>query len=208
MRRWIYKTFKKDAFEPFNWEVDTNKSIQDTCFVVFDTETTGLDLKKDFPISIGAIKVEDLSFSFSDAFYEIIKPPKGFEESIKVHGITPMDLEHAKDIKTVCEEFLEYSRGCVFVGYFVHIDVGMIRRTVESGCNGVFSPYAVDILDLYRLREPNKTPKLEEMLKELNLPVSHAHNALEDAYMSALAFLKLVMPYKDKPLKALPLRVL
>ncbi len=86
MKKFFYKAFRKDVFSAFNWEVDKDTPLKDACFVVFDTETTGLDLKRSFPISIGVIKIKNLSFSFFDAFHRVVKPPKGFGESIKVHG--------------------------------------------------------------------------------------------------------------------------
>ena len=208
MKRWFYKTFKRDVFQAFNWDINKKKKIKETCFVVFDTETTGLDLKRDFPISIGALKVEDLTIDLSQTFYEIIKPPKEFEDSIKVHGLTPKDLEGGLDTSVACRRFLDYARGCILVGYFVHIDVNMIKRLVEKGCDGVFYPYTLDVLELDPSLGKDKIPRLEDILKAFNLPVSQAHNALEDAYMTALLFLRLVKPYGERALSHLPIKVI
>ncbi len=207
MKRLIYKLLNSKNFDFFNWDIDFNKKIKDTCFVVFDTETTGLDLKKDYPISIGAVKIKNLSFSFSEAFYENLRAPKRFEESIKVHGITPMDLQEGISVEAVCKKFLEYAKGCLLVGFFVHIDVSMLRKIVKDGCKGAFLPYTLDVLDLYTPKKPHHIPTLGELLEDLKLPKSTFHNALDDAYMTALAFLKLIKPYQERPLKSLPIKV-
>lgn len=57
--------------------------------MVLDTETTGLDLKKDEVISIGAYKIKNLELNFTDFFIVYFKVDlEKAEESIKVHGIT------------------------------------------------------------------------------------------------------------------------
>ncbi len=205
LRRWLIKKLKPEVYQRFHWELERDMPVKEACFVVFDTETTGLDLKKDEPVSIGALKIRGLKIHLSESFYQLLKPQRTLKESIKVHGITLEDLQVAKEGRQVCEEFISYAWGCVLVGYFVHIDVSMLRNLTKKACGGAFYPYAVDVLDL--IKPLNNIPTLEELLKEHRLPVSKAHNALEDAYMTALLFLKLVKEGRYKRLMDLPVRV-
>lgn len=205
MKRWLYKSLKREAWEAFNWGIEKEKALEKVCFVVFDTETTGLDLKRDEAISIGAVKIEGLKIDLSKSFYRLLKPSKGYGESIKVHGITPQDLKEAKERKEVCEEFINYSRGCILAGFFVHIDIAMIRGLVKKECSGVFYPYAIDLLDM--LEDQKETPSLEGLLKRYKLPLSLFHNALEDAYMTALLLLRSIKYGNYKKVKDLPLKV-
>ncbi len=205
MKRWLYKKLKKDVWEAFNWEIKKEKSLEEVCFVVFDTETTGLDLKKDEAISIGAVKIEGLKIDLSKSFYRLLKLSKDYGESIKVHGITPRDLREGKGRKEVCEEFINYSMGCILAGFFVHIDIAMIRNLVEKECNGVFYPYAIDLLDM--LEDQKEASSLEDLLKRYKLPLSLFHNALEDAYMTALLLLRNIKYGNYKKVKDLPLKV-
>ncbi|MDP3291627.1 MAG: exonuclease domain-containing protein, partial [Sulfuricurvum sp.] len=63
--------------------------------VVFDTETTGLNTKKDAVLSIGAVKVKGDRILTSESFEVFLKPSNEISvESIKIHHIRPCDLEN------------------------------------------------------------------------------------------------------------------
>ncbi|MEJ7554334.1 MAG: 3'-5' exonuclease [Aquificaceae bacterium] len=190
--------------EELSWEVNKETKIEDLCFVVFDTETTGLDLKKDEALSIGAVKIENLRIDLSKNFYALLKPTKEYNESIKVHGITPEDLRSARERKEICMEFLEYARGCILAGYFLQIDISMLKKLIKEECGFSLKAYALDLLDL--VEHKGKVPTLEELLKIFKLPISTQHNALEDAYMTALLLLRLLKDGNYKKLKDLPVR--
>ncbi len=190
--------------EELSWEVNKEKKIEDLCFVVFDTETTGLDLKKDEALSIGAVKIENLRIDLSKNFYALLKPTREYNESIKVHGITPEDLRNARERKEICMEFLEYARGCILAGYFLQIDISMLKKLIKEECGFSLKAYALDLLDL--VEHKGKLPTLEELLKIFKLPISTQHNALEDAYMTALLLLRLLKDGNYKKLKDLPVR--
>ncbi len=190
--------------EELSWEVNKETKTEDLCFVVFDTETTGLDLKRDEALSIGAVKIENLRIDLSKNFYALLKPTREYNESIKVHGITPEDLRNARARKEVCMEFLEYVKGCILVGYFVQIDIVMLKKLIKEECGFSLKAYALELLDL--VEHKGKVPTLEELLKIFKLPISTQHNALEDAYMTALLLLRLLKNGNYRKLKDLPLR--
>ncbi|QID34001.1 3'-5' exonuclease [Pampinifervens florentissimum] len=190
--------------EELSWEVNKETKTEDLCFVVFDTETTGLDLKKDEALSIGAVKIENLRVDLSKNFYALLKPTREYNESIKVHGITPEDLRNARARKEICMEFLEYAKGCILAGYFLQIDMAMLKRLIKEECGFSLKAYALDLLDL--VEHKGKVPSLEELLKIFKLPISTQHNALEDAYMTALLLLRLLKDGNYKKLEDLPVR--
>jgi len=125
-------------------------------------------------------------------------------ENIKVHGITPEALKEGVSPKEACERFLEFSRGCILVGYFVSIDIAVMRNLIRNACNGSFYPYHLDVIDLL---EEDQIPTLEELTKRLNLPTSTLHDVLEDAYMTSLVFMKLIKRFQNNRVKELPLKV-
>ncbi|MDQ7082561.1 MAG: 3'-5' exonuclease [Aquificota bacterium] len=61
-------------------------------FTVFDTETTGLDPKKSELISIGALKVREMSLKLSSTLHRFILPAELSRSSVEVHGITLEEL--------------------------------------------------------------------------------------------------------------------
>ena len=63
--------------------------------VVFDTETTGLNPKKDEILSIGAVIVKENKILTSQKFELFVKPSREINEaSIKIHQIRNIDLEN------------------------------------------------------------------------------------------------------------------
>lgn len=203
LKRWFLKRLYKESWDNFNWEVDPNLSLREVCLVVFDTETTGLDLKKDEPIALGALKIVDLRIEFSSKFFTYIKPLKTLNSSIKVHGITPKDLDKAPDPKEVINSFLEYAQGSILCGFFIHIDIEMLRKIIKREYQSPFYPPLLDVLNLLAPEERDRG--LDEVLKKFKLPSTVHHNALEDAYMTALLLLKLLKDGGYKKVKDLPL---
>ncbi len=70
---------------------DFNKPITETEFVIFDTETTGLNVKKgDRIVSISAVRLKEGRIDLSDAFHEIINPDRDIPSaSAVIHEILP-----------------------------------------------------------------------------------------------------------------------
>ena len=77
-------------------------------YIVFDTETTGLNPKKDDILSIGAVKIKNNKILTSQTFEVFIKNTKEIStKSIEIHQIRAIDLVNAKDVDTAIREFLE-----------------------------------------------------------------------------------------------------
>ena len=63
------------------------EKISEIRFVVFDTETTGFDKKKDRILSIGAVRIENKSIEISDNFEVFLEQSVFNPETVKIHGI-------------------------------------------------------------------------------------------------------------------------
>lgn len=135
----------------------------------------------------------------------MIQSTTGVKDSFKVHGISPADLKNAPDRQIVCKKFLEYIRGTILCGFFVHIDITMLRKLYENEFGIPFRPPYFDLLDILDVEDRQKN--LEVLLKKFKLPISTHHNALEDAYMTALILIKLLKEGGFKKVKDLPLRL-
>ena len=82
--------------------------IDDAEFVVFDTELTGLDQKKDSIVSIGALKMKGGRIAVGNPFYRIVEPRTELTgKSIVIHGITPSETVGRPNMKALLPEFLE-----------------------------------------------------------------------------------------------------
>lgn len=166
--------------------------------VVFDTETTGLDTKKDEVISIGAVLIRDNKIITSETFEIFLKPSNEIsQESIKIHQIRPCDLENAIEPREGIENFLHFIGSKPLVGYYLEFDVAMINRYIKSWLGITLPNRQHEVSAMYFNRKIKSIPQgnidlsFDTILRDLNLPNMGQHNAVNDAIMTAMIYLKL-----------------
>ncbi len=196
----------KEAWKRFYRDIDVDRPVEKTTFTVIDTETTGLSPKRDHLVSIGAVKVEkSLSVDISTAFHRFLKVNRLSREAVEVHGITLRDLtDLGEEPREVIDDFMEYAVGTVVVGFNVEFDRRFIEKYLRSIYGIPFPFYRVDVLTLLR-RKGVRAGSLESVARTMGVPALGVHSAVDDAYTTALLFLKLVTPLRREPLKVLPL---
>jgi len=88
----------RELFQDFN----QGRLLTEYRFVVFDTELTGLNKRKDEIISIGAVRMVNLQIELSQTFHCYIRP-KNIDpnEATLVHRITPEQLRGAPPMEEV-----------------------------------------------------------------------------------------------------------
>ncbi|MDX1426538.1 MAG: 3'-5' exonuclease, partial [Salegentibacter mishustinae] len=82
--------------------------IAETRFVVFDTETTGFDLKKDRMLSIGAVAINKRSIDVADGFEEYISQETFNPKTVKIHGIIQNERIDTLSEEEAVKAFLKY----------------------------------------------------------------------------------------------------
>lgn len=182
-------------------EIDTSMLLSEASYVVMDTELTGLDIKKDSVISIGAIKMSGGRIDIGNTFYRLINPSSRMNrEGIVIHGITPSDVESQPPIEEVINEFTEYCGNDSIVGHFINMDIKFINREIQRFRG---RPVKNILLDTFRIYEwikqnehsfsRNNTFDRDDMTlfaiaREYGITINGAHNALNDAYITAQLF--------------------
>lgn len=180
---------------------DISVPIEKGRYLVVDTELTGFDRKKDSIVSIGAIKMDGKSIAIGNSFYQVVSPGTMLTgQSVVVHGIMPSETEAKPLIDNVLHEFLEYAKGCVIVGHYISLDLSFIGREVKRVCSQTLKTPAVDTMTIYEwIKDQTSGPQghhgaaannmdLFSMAKQYRIPVSGAHNALMDAFVTAQLF--------------------
>lgn len=166
--------------------------------VVFDTETTGLDTKKDKILSIGAVKVKGNKILTSQTFEIFLQSDKEIShESIKIHGIRPCDLENAVKVEDALEAFLKFIGNRPLVGYYLEFDIKMVNRYLKPWLGITLPNKAIEVSGIYFDKKIGLIPqgnidlRFETILKTLNVPNMGQHNAVNDAIMTAMVYIKL-----------------
>jgi DNA polymerase-3 subunit epsilon len=165
--------------------------------VCFDCETTGLEPKVDDIISIGAVIIKDNKILSSKKFERFVKPKKELTgETIKIHRIRECDLENAKDIDDVITEFLDFVGNRPLVGYFLSFDKAMVNKYIKPKIGITLPNESHEVSEIYyNMRATPYNPEIDlrfnTIMNKLELPIMSAHDAINDAIMTAMIYIKL-----------------
>ena len=166
--------------------------------VVFDCETTGLSPKKDDIISIGAVKIKGNKILTNEALHLFVKQDRQIShKSITIHQIRHCDLENAIPLKEAIEQFLHYIGNRTLVGYYLEFDVAMINKYLKPMMGITLPNKQEEVSAIYYDKKIPTIPQgnidlgFEAILTDLDLPKLQAHDALNDAVMTAMIYLKL-----------------
>ncbi len=176
----------------FDKDINTNE------YIVLDTETTGLNPKKDEMLSIGAVRIKNNKIISSESFEIFIKPIQEIShESIKIHHIRPDDLENGVTIDEALEKLLYFIGNLPIVGYYISFDISILNTYLKDFIGTTLHNEGIELSSMYYKRYRKKSAhefvdlKFDTIMKNLDLPELGKHDALNDAIMSAMMFLKL-----------------
>ncbi|MDP2077906.1 MAG: 3'-5' exonuclease [Sulfuricurvum sp.] len=192
LRGWKRRNLRDPQYE---WLLNSYEGDE---VVVFDTETTGLNTKTDAVLSIGAVKIRGDKILTSQSFEVFLKPAKEISaESIKIHHIRPCDLEQALEPLEGVRKFLEFIGNRPLVGYYLEFDMAMVNRLIKPWLGITLPNKQIEISGIYfdkkiaLIPQGNIDLRFDTILRELNIPRMGQHNALNDAIMSAMIYIKL-----------------
>ena len=177
--------------------------IAEAEFVVFDTETTGLDLKTDKVLSIGAVKVRGLQVLVQETFEVLVQQDvRTGNKSAEVHGILPGQAQAGLPEQEALAVFLDFAGSAILVGHHVKFDVEMLNQAVlRQGIKDRIRNYTIDTAQLaIRLEQRHSSHdsfsrsgySLDALVQKYNLPTEDRHTASGDAFTTAILLLKLL----------------
>lgn len=166
-------------------------------YVAIDTELTGLDEKKDAIVSLGAVRMTGGTVHLGETFYRLVDPGTGITaESVVIHEITPQEVRGQPGIETALRDLLSFCGRDVLVGHFVSIDLGFLRRDARRIFGEPLENPVIDTFSIYtwlrkRMRTaacfagPEKGVALYDIARCFHIVVEEAHNAGQDAFLTA-----------------------
>ena len=162
-------------------------------FVVLSTETSGLSPTKDVILSIGAFAVVNDSILIGDSFEAILLQYKFFHDNGLLNEFMVESKMKKLSEPDAIESFIEFIGNSVLVGHHIDFDVEIINTALERLYCGRLKNEALDIDVMHRkLHDINdKQFSLDELCEIYNVPISDRNSSAEDAYKTALLFLKL-----------------
>ncbi|WP_456323498.1 3'-5' exonuclease [Hydrogenimonas sp.] len=191
-RKWLQKKLKEERYA-FLFDIPPADE-----YVCLDTETTGLDIKKDSIISIGAVRIVKNRILTHEAFHVRVRPKTELKsESVKVHQIRACDLEGALEPEEAMERLLHFIGPRPLVGYYLEFDVAMLNKYARRLLGIALPNRQVEVSAIYYDKKIGTIPqghvdlRFDTILSDLDIPRLGKHDALNDAIMTAMIFLKL-----------------
>ncbi len=156
--------------------------------VVLDLETTGLHLKRDLVIAIGAVTIEDGAISYSKQFECTLCRQVKVTESVLIHGIAPSELATGLPPAEALLSFMEFASDSVILAFHAPFDQRMLARALKNELGYALEHTFLDVADLAPMLFPEAMIHrggLDHWLDYFNIHIPQRHNASADAMATA-----------------------
>ncbi len=196
----------------FKQKFSKSKPIRDQRFIVLDTETTGLDFRKDQILSVGAIGVQDFEINIADRF-ECYLNQENYRpgDSIKIHGISSNRTRKGIPEREMLVQFLAYCRNSIIVGHHIGFDLAILNEAVSKHFGtslknkvidtGLLAQRLESIQPVYPIDRSRYS--LDALCQQFHITVKKRHTASGDAFITAILFLKLLARLEKRGVKNL-----
>ncbi|MFD2189735.1 3'-5' exonuclease [Pistricoccus aurantiacus] len=162
--------------------------------IAFDTETTGLELRRgDRVISIGACRIVNRRLLADDVFESLVDPERPIPDaSTAIHGLTDTDVAGAPTLTRIMPRFRDYLGDAVLLAHNASFDLLALQ---PPGSEVVLDMPVLDTLLISRGLDPGLEGHDLDSLAErfaLVVPEGLRHTALGDAQLTAELWLTLL----------------
>jgi DNA polymerase III subunit epsilon len=185
--------------------LDPSLPAQALRYVAVDLETTGLNLRRDRVVSIGAVRIIEGRIQLSQVFNEIINPGREIpRSSIELHGIVPASVAQARSADEVFQDFLGFLGQDILVAHHVGFDLYFLNRLMKQKHGFPLQNLALDTVELCRaivflpLQPPSRISgfqarhTLEDAAKHFGIEIWDRHTAMGDAMATAMIFQRIL----------------
>ena len=171
-------------------------------WVALDCETTGLDTRRDRIIAIGAVRIVGNRLLTSQRLELLIRPERALNVAgMRVHRLREQDVAQGMAPEQAMRLLLDFIGSRPLVGYYLEFDVAMVNREIWPMLGLGLPQTKIEVSALYydfknrqrpaHARDATMDLRFATIMNDLALPAREAHDALNDAVMAGLVFLKL-----------------
>ncbi|MEO8253056.1 MAG: 3'-5' exonuclease [Flavobacterium sp.] len=183
---------------------ELNRSIESERFVVLDTETTGFDYVNDRILCIGAITLQNGTINIQNGFEHYMDQEHFDKTSVQIHGIIRSDvLDHKSELQ-VLQLFLDYVGNSIIIAHHAKFDITMINTALERNGLAKITNRTLDTAVLYKrtliksnLLQYKDHYTLDDLADKFDISKKDRHTAMGDAYITAIAFLKIIKKMRE-----------
>lgn len=168
--------------------------LEDLPVLVFDAETTGLDVKGDRLVQVGGVRLHGRRIFHVATIDRLVNPQRHIPpQSTAIHGISDAMVSDADPFPLVWPSLEPLFRGAVVVGHNIGFDLAMIRRECALAGLPFVQPPSLDTVLLASLLLPEGTAlTLDRVAVALGVDIHGRHTALGDALVTAEVYVRLL----------------
>lgn len=173
-------------------------------WVAIDCETTGLNRRTDEIIAVGAVRIVGQRILTSQRLELLVRPDKEVPaDSVRIHRLRSRDVAQGLPLDEAMRQLLHFIGSRPLVGYYLEFDVAMLNRAVWPLLGMGLPQQRLEVSAMYYEYKFKQLPPYQQfdnahidlrfatLMDDLALPQREAHDALNDAVMAAMAFVKL-----------------
>ena len=173
-------------------------------WVAIDCETTGLNRRTDEIIAVGAVRIVGQRILTSQRLELLVRPDKEVPaDSVRIHRLRSRDVAQGLPLDEAMRQLLHFIGSRPLVGYYLEFDVAMLNRAVWPLLGMGLPQQRLEVSAMYYEHKFKQLPPYQQfdnahidlrfatLMDDLALPQREAHDALNDAVMAAMAFVKL-----------------
>lgn len=197
----LFNFWKKEENNLF----DENITVEETRFVVLDTETTGFDYENDRILCIGALVLQNGIINVQESFEVYLEQDHYDKSTAQIHGILKDLLIKRPSELEALQQFLDFLGDSIIIAHHTIFDVTMINKALERNGLPHLTNKSLDTAYLYKktliqshLFERKDHYTLDDLADKFDISKKDRHTALGDAYITAIAFLKIVKKLREK----------
>jgi DNA polymerase III epsilon subunit family exonuclease len=185
-----------------------NQNIEDVVFSIFDTETTGDNVKReDRPIEIAVVHWNLKKGFLAKPWQTLINPQMPIHPAaIAVHGLMDEDVENQPLLEDVLPTLHDYIKDTILVAHNINFDLNMLPTLREK--DNVQIDSLRFVRQIYKIEEPGykeqklSSHKMQELRYWLNLKVDtmglDAHRAAADILVTGEVFRETVLRFLER----------
>jgi DNA polymerase-3 subunit epsilon len=191
-----------DLLSPARTDQLADTRLDRLTYVVFDSETTGLNPRQgDEIVQLAAVRIVNGRRVEGEVFDTLVNPGRPIPPvSTEVHGITDAMVADAPGVTDVVRRFHKFAEGAVLIAHNAPFDMEFLRR-VEGQLGLTFDMPVLDTVLLsavvYGQHEVHSLDALSHRLG-ITIPEEDRHTAIGDTIATADAFLKLMPMLKGR----------
>lgn len=184
------------------------RSLRQQRFVVLDLETSGLNMRRDQVLSIGAVVIDNGAIDLSQQF-ECTLQRDGHQASAStlIHGIAPSQIANGVEPAEALLDFMEFVGDSPLLAFHAEFDQRMLARALKQSLGYRLRHAFFDVAEIAPLVCPQAKSGLaglDDWIAHFGLQVQERHHASADALATAELALILLSKARQQQLDNLP----